>query len=260
MPKKKKTQVIAVANQKGGSGKTTTALNLGAYLAALGQSVLLVDLDAQANATKALGIEPESLDKSLADVLLGPDFLEEIVKQTTIFGYELAPASFGLQPIQAKLVKSRKKEFKLQKVLQTLKHDYNFVLIDCPPTLGLLTINGLAAAQKLIIPIQCEYLALEGVGQLLKIIRELKQKLGHNLKILGALLTMHDRRNRLSRQILKEVRLHFPGHVFGAVIPRCVKLAEAASHGKTILQYSPSSPGAQAYRQLAKEITSISPE
>lgn len=257
MPKRKKTQVIAVANQKGGSGKTTTAINLGAYLSALGKSVLLVDLDPQANATRALGFEPESLNKSLANVLLGPDFLEDVVKNTTIFGYEIAPACFELQQIQSKLAKTRKKEFKLQKVLKTIKQDYDFVLIDCPPTLGLLAINGLSAAQKIIIPIQCEYFALEGVGQLLKTLRELKQKLGCNLKISGALLTMYDRRNRLSRQVLKEVRLHFPGNVFEAIIPRCIKLAEAPGHGKSILQYNPSSPGARAYRQLAKEITSI---
>jgi len=251
------TKIISFVNQKGGVGKTTSALNLSAYLAAFGKSTLLIDLDPQANATKGLGFEPESFEKTLFDVLTSHDYLEDIIRNTHLFGYELAPSSFKLEKTQQKLSKVPKKEFRLEKALSAIKHDYNFVIIDCPPNLGFLTILGLVASDELIIPIQCQYFALEGLGQLLKTINLIREKFNKKLKIMGGLLTMHERWNKLSRSITKEVIRHFPGYVFEAIIPRCAKLAEAPSHSQTILEYAPNSEGAKAYRQLAKEVIDL---
>jgi chromosome partitioning protein len=247
-------KIISVVNQKGGTGKTTTATNLAAFLAAFGKYVLLVDLDPQANATSGLGFTPESLDKSLYDSLIGELYPEDVIKKTNLFGYELIPSAADLAGAAIELVTVPEREFKLYNLLHRVRTNYDYILIDCPPSLGLLTINGLIAADEVIVPVQCEYYALEGLGQLLKTVNLIQDNLGRDLNIKGALLTMYDKRNRLARQVAKEVRLHFPGYVFETVVPRCVKLAEAPSFGKTILQYDILSPGGKAYRQLAEEI------
>lgn len=223
-------------------------------MAALGKYVLLVDLDPQANATSGLGFEPESLEQSLYHSLIGQISPQDLIKKTNIFGYELIPSSADLAGAAVELVPLPDREFKLWHMLHQVRTNYDYIIIDSPPSLGLLTINGLVAADELIIPVQCEYYALEGLGQLLKTVNLIQDNLGKNLKIKGALLTMYDKRNKLACQIAKEVRLHFPGYVFEAQIPRCIKLTEAPSFGKTILQYDAVSKGGKSYRQLAEEI------
>lgn len=250
-------KIISLVNQKGGVGKSTTAVNLAAFLAAMGKYVLLVDMDPQANATSGLGIDGLKIEKGLYDSLVGQIYPEEIITKTNLFGYDLIPATADLAGANIDLVNLPNREFRLNNILQRIRTNYDYILIDCPPSLGLLTINGLTAAEEVIIPIQCEYYALEGLGQLLKTIDLVKKNLGKDLKIMGVLLTMYDKRNRLARQIVKEVQLHFPGRVFNAIIPRCIRLAESPSHSKTILQYDPNSQGAKAYRQLAEEIIKL---
>ena len=253
-------KIISVVNQKGGTGKTTTATNLAAFLAALGKYVLLVDLDPQANATSGLSFEPESLDKTLYHALIEDTHPEEVVKKTNLFGYDLMPSHGDLAGAAIELVNMAEREFKLYNLLHRVRTNYDYIIIDCPPSLGLLTINGLTAADEIIVPVQCEYYALEGLGQLLKTVNLIQDNLGRDLRIKGALLTMHDKRNKLSRQVVKEIRQHFPGYVFEAIIPRCIRLAEAPSFGKTILQYDAGSLGGKAYRQLAEELIRLDKE
>ncbi len=250
-------QVIGLVNQKGGVGKSTSAINLLSYLAAMGKYVLLVDVDPQANATSGIGLNPYKVSFSLYDSLIGNILPEKIIRQTNLFGYDIIPAAPDLAGATIELVTRSNREFRLAEVLRRIRTNYDYIIIDCPPSLGLLTINGLVAADELIIPVQCEYYALEGLGQLLRTIELVKDNLGKELKIKGALLTMYDRRNRLSRQVKKEIERNFDNYVFDATIPRCVKLAEAPSFGKSILQYDPHSRGAKAYRQLAKEIIEL---
>lgn len=250
-------KIIALVNQKGGVGKTTTAVNLGAYLAALGKFVLLVDIDPQANATSGLGVDHRSLEKGIYDTLLSQAALREVIKNTSHDGYRLAPATLSLAGANVDLVTMTNREFKLRNVLEEAKHAYDYILIDCPPSLGLLTINGLVAADKVLIPVQAEYYALEGLGQLLETIQLIKDNIHPNLEVLGAVLTMFDSRNRLSNDVLEELYKFFPNKIFRSVIPRSVRLAEAPSFGKSILQYDPSSKGARAYERLAREITDL---
>ncbi len=250
-------KIITLTNQKGGTGKTTSAVNLGAYLAAKGKLVLLVDLDPQANATSGIGINPREISKSLYHLISGENDFSKIIKKTKIFGLEILPASQDLAGSTIELINQEEREFKLKFALEKLSIGYDYVLIDCPPSLGILTINGLVAAQKIIIPVQCEYYALEGLSQLLETINLVKENLEPNLEIMGALLTMYDSRNQLSRQVAKEIYRHFPGHVFDAVIPRNVSLAESPSHGLSILEYDSFSKGAKAYRQLAEEVIEL---
>jgi len=250
-------KIIGLVNQKGGVSKTTTAINLGVYLAALGKYVLLVDVDPQANATSGLGIDPGNVSLSLYHSLAGGLLPEEVVKKTGILGYDIIPSSSDLAGATIELVGMANREFKLYELLRRIRTNYDYILIDCPPSLGLLTINGLVAADEVIIPVQCEYFALEGLGQLLKTIELVQENLSSPIKVKGALLTMYDRRNRLARQVRKEVERNFPEYVFEAIIPRCVRLAEAPSFGQTILQYDPRSRGAKAYYQLAREIIKL---
>lgn len=250
-------KIIAVINQKGGTGKTTTATNLGAFLAAMGKYVLIVDLDPQGNATSGLGFETEHIQKSLYHSLVNDLLPEGIIKKTKIFGYELLPASADLAGANVELVNLPEREYRLHNVLERLRPNYDYLIIDSPPSLGLLTVNGLVAADELIIPVQCEYYALEGLGNLLKTVNLVQENLGRDLKIKGALLTMFDRRNRLSHYIVKEVQRNFPGYVFNAIVPRCVTLAEAPSRGQSVLEYDPNSKGSQSYRQLAQEIIDL---
>ena len=250
-------RIISICNRKGGTGKTTTATNLSTYLAAMGRRVLLVDLDPQANATSGLGFDPQKIDSHMYHVVTGSLTPAGILKKTSIFGLELLPSSYDLAGASIELVSAKNREFKLRDILVQLEHDYHYIIIDSPPSLDLLTINGLVAASEVIIPVQCEYYALEGLGQLLRTIWMISDNMHHPLHITGALLTMHDRRNMLSREIVKEMRRNFPGHVFEAVIPRSVVLAEAPQYGKTIIQHAPDSLAAKAYRQLAQEIMNM---
>ena len=250
-------RVIAFINAKGGVGKTTTSINLGAYLAAFGKYVLLVDLDPQANATVGLGIDWRGLSHNLYHSLADIVQPEHIIKKTGLFGYDVLPSAPDLAGASVELVNMERREWRLYDLLRKIRTNYDYILVDSPPSLGLLTLNGLVAADEIIIPVQCEYYALEGLGQLLDTVNLIKNNLGRDLKIKGALLTMHDKRNKLSREVAKEVRRNFPGHVFSAVIPRSVALAEAPSFGKTILQYAPGSRAAQAYRDLAEEIINL---
>ncbi len=249
--------IIALVNQKGGVGKSTTAVNLGAYLVARGKKVLLIDMDPQANATTGLGFKSENVEQSVYDSLAGKTFLKDIILKTSLLGYDLVPATQDLAGATIELVEVVDREYKFYNAVKDIKNNYDYILIDCPPSLGLLTVNSLTAADKIIVPVQCEYYALEGLSQLLNSIDLIKTNLKEDLEVMGAVLTMYDKRNHLSRQIIKEVRRHFPGYVFDAVIPRNVSLAEAPSFGKTILQYAPNSAGAKAYNYLAREVISI---
>jgi chromosome partitioning protein len=246
--------IIALVNQKGGVGKTTTTTNLGAYLSSYGKKVLLVDMDPQANATTGMGFRPEKLDGSTYDIISGKKRAEEVIIKTAMPNFDLAPAAEDLAGATIELVEATEREYKFHNAIRGLAQNYDYVLIDCPPSLGLLTINSLTAADKIIIPVQCEYYALEGLGQLLHSIDLIQANLKEDLQIMGAVLTMFDKRNQLSRQVTKEMRRHFPGHTFDSMIPRSVALAEAPSFGKTILEYAPESTGAKAYNYLAKEV------
>jgi len=250
-------QIISLVNQKGGVGKTTSAVNVLSYLAAMGKYVLLVDIDPQANATSGIGLNSQKVSLNLYHSLIGGLLPEEIIRQTGLFGYDIMPAASDLAGATVELVTLPNREFKLYELLRRVRTNYDYILVDCPPSLGLLTINGLVAADEIIIPVQCEYYALEGLGQLLKTIELVRDNLDRDLKIKGALLTMYDRRNKLSRQVKKEMERNFAGHVFETIVPRCIKLAEAPSFGQAIIQYDPHSRGAKAYRQLAQEIVSL---
>ena len=250
-------QIISLVNQKGGVSKTTTAINLASYLAASGKYVLLVDIDPQSNATSGIGFNTETSPLSLYNSLIGGLLPEETIHKTKLFGFDILPSDSDLAGATIELVNMSNREFKLYELLRRIRTNYDYILIDCPPSLGLLTINGLVAADEVIIPVQCEYYALEGLGQLLKTIELVQDNLGSFTKVKGALLTMYDKRNRLSRQVRKEMDRNFAGHVFESIIPRCVKLAEAPSFGQSIIQYNSRSKGARAYQNLAKEIINL---
>jgi len=245
---------LGIANQKGGVGKTATAVNLSTYLAALGKKVLLVDLDPQANATSGLGVDPRKVDFSVYHVLNNKISTAQAIRNTELFGYHLLPSSFDLAGATVELVNIKNREFRLHDALTKIRHEYDYIIIDSPPSLGLLTLNGLVASDEILIPVQCEYYALEGLSQLLETIDLIKNNLSKDINILGAVLTMYDKRNKLDREIAKEMRRNFPGYVFDAVIPRNVDIAEAPGHGKTIFQFRPFSLGAIAYRSLAGEV------
>jgi chromosome partitioning protein len=235
-------RIYAIANQKGGVGKTTTAVNLGAYLAAAGQRVLLLDVDPQANATSSLGVEH---DTPADDAIL-------LTNQVRL---DLLPSTPGLAGAEVELVNVLAREQRLGRALEPIADRYDYVLMDCPPSLGLLTINALTAAQDgVLIPVQCEYLALEGLGHLLKTIYMVRDNLNPRLTIAGVVLTMYDARTNLSKQVVDEVRRYFPAYVFETIVPRTVRLSEAPSYGETILSYAPDSVGAVAYRKLAQEL------
>ena len=251
-------RVIAICNAKGGVGKTTTAVNLASYLAAMGKYVLLVDMDAQANATTGLGVHIADNASNIYHSLVSDLNPQLSIKKTSLFGFDILPAAQSLAGATVELVSMEERELRLKKVLNPIRTSYDYILIDCPPSLGLLTVNALAASERVIIPVQCEYYALEGLGQLLKTVDLVKQGLNPDLQVLGVLLTMYDRRNQLSNQVLNEVSKNFPGRVFNAVIPRTVSLAESPSFGKTILQFDPDSKAARAYRQLAEEVIRLS--
>jgi len=246
-------QIFAIANQKGGVGKTTTAVNLCACLAGAGCQVLLVDSDPQANATTSLGIDPRKPGTSLYDVLIENRPVQEAVTATTLPGLSLVPANLDLAGAEVEMAARMAREQLLSKALQPLQCQYDYVFIDDPPSLGLITINGLTAADGIIIPVQCEYLALEGLSQLLSTIQQVRKVLNGRLKVAGVLLTMSDARTKLSTQVVEDVRAHFPLETFETLIPRSVRLSEAPSHGLAALSYAPESAGALAYEALAAE-------
>ncbi len=253
------TRIISICNQKGGVGKSNVATNLPVFLAALGKRTLLIDMDPQANATLSIGFHPRTLPLSVYHALMGQVTPSAIIRKSPFFGYEIMPASPDLAGATVELVGLDAREFKLRQLLEKIQEPYDFILIDSPPSLGLLTVNVLCASKEVLIPVQCEYLALEGLEQLLGTINLVKEHLQHDLKIAGALLTMYNRNSRLSREVVKEVRRNFPGYVFDTIIPRQVALAEAPKYGKTILQYAPTSLAAQAYRELAEELIKHNP-
>ena len=249
------TRIYALVNQKGGVGKTTTVINLAAYLAELAQRVLIVDLDPQANATSSLGVNHQKINSGTYDALIGRIPAPEISLHNPKLKISLLPSSTALAGAQVEMVGIPDRERLLLKALIPLKNQYDYILIDCPPSLGLLTVNGLlAASDGVIIPVQCEYLALEGLTQLFYTLKRVRSGLFPDLSIRGMLLTMFDRRTNLARDVVEEVRRHFPGKVFQTVIPRSVRIAEAPSHGLPISTYAPKSPGAVAYRSLAYEM------
>lgn len=247
-------RVIAITNQKGGVGKTTTAINLGASLAANDIRVLLVDSDPQGNSTSGLNIEkvPEIL--TVYDILLGGVPIEDTIRKTECDGLEIVPADKNLVAGNLDLVDVPDREYSLRKALQPVRNRYDYILIDCPPALDLLTLNALVAADAVLIPIQCEFFALEGISQLIDTIDKIKEAFSHSLEIEGILLTMYDERTNLTRTVADDLRDFFSDQVFTTVIPRSIRLAEAPSHGKPILMYDPRSRGAESYIKLAKEI------
>ena len=247
--------VLAFANQKGGVGKTTTAVNLGAYLAAAGQSVLLVDIDPQANATSSLGIDKYSLTLSIYDALVDGIGLDQVIQLTNLMRLDLVPSAPALAGAEVELVSASQREFLLQKALAPVLDRYDHILIDCPPSLSLLTINALTAARNgVIIPVQCEYLALEGLSQLVQTIDLVRRTLNPSLTVQGVVMTMYDGRTRLSQQVVDEVRQYFGKRVFATVVPRSIRLSEAPSYGQPILTYAPQSAGSLAYESLAREL------
>ncbi|MGB9731194.1 ParA family protein [Calditerrivibrio nitroreducens] len=247
-------KVMVVANQKGGVGKTTTAVNLAAALAFAEAKVLLVDMDPQANATSGLGFNPSELKQSIYDVIVNNARIEDVLIETKIDGLHLIPSKIDLTAAEIELVTVLSRETRLKRPLDTIKDRYNIVIIDCPPSLGLLTINSLTASDTVLIPLQCEYYALEGLTQLLNTIRLVKDGLNPKLDLEGILLTMYDPRNNLSKEVYKQVREYFRDKMFKAIIPRNVKLSEAPSYGVPIISYDIKSKGAESYIGLAKEI------
>lgn len=245
--------VVAITNQKGGVGKSTTAINLGAGLALQGERVLLVDLDPQGNTTSGLGIERKNISRSIYDVLLRDLAIDEGVEPTLVRDLFLVPATIDLAAAEIELVSVFSREQRLRTVIKPVLGDYDFVLVDCPPSLGLLTVNAMAAADEVLIPIQCEYYALEGLSQLVRNVDLVRSSLNSDLRIGGAILTMYDGRTRLAKDVMAQVREHFGEAAYRTVIPRSVRLSEAPSFGEPIETFDPMSRGAIAYRELARE-------
>jgi len=246
---------MAVANQKGGVGKTTTAVSLGAGLAEIGYRVLVIDLDPQGNATTGLGVDARNFEVSMYDVLMREIPMEDCIEPTNLKNLFIAPATIDLAGAEIELVPVFSREFRLRRALQSIVDDFDYVLIDCPPSLGLITVNGLAAADEVLVPIQCEYFALEGLSQLVRNVQLVQSNLNPTLEIGRIVLTMYDARTKLSEQVASEVRAHFGDKVCRTMIPRTVRISEAPSFGQPITVFDPSSRGAIAYRELAKEVS-----
>lgn len=247
-------KIIAVANQKGGVGKTTSTVNLGASLATLGKKVLLIDIDPQGNATSGVGVNKGDLNQCVYNILVEDYSVDQVCVTTDIANLDVIPATIQLAGAEVELVSATSREGKLKTALADVRKSYDFVLIDCPPSLGLLTINALTAADSVLIPVQCEYYALEGLSQLLNTIRLVQKHLNTELMIEGVLLTMLDARTNLGLQVTEEVKKYFQEKVYKSIVPRNVRLGEAPSHGKPITSYDPKSKGAEVYLELAKEV------
>lgn len=246
------TKIIAVLNQKGGVGKTTTVINVAAYLAKSGKSVLVVDLDPQGNATSGLGLDKQILDSTVYDLLFNTVTATNLTKDCSIAGLHILPTNSQLAAAEVDLAQESNREFRLKQALQNLEYDYIF--IDCPPSLGLLSLNALTAADLVLVPVQAEYYALEGLGQLLDVVQRVRQGLNTKLELLGIVITMYDSRTSLSDQVVQEVKKHFGTKIMNTIIPRNVRLAEAPSFGKSILEHDKWSKGARSYKALAKEV------
>lgn len=252
-------KVISVANQKGGVGKTTTTVNLGTILAKKGKKVLLIDADPQGNATSGLGVEKE-VEFSTYDVLVNETLMKDTIQDTIIKNLKVCPSNINLAGAEVELVSMMSREQRLKEKLEEIKDKFDYVLIDCPPSLGLITLNSFTASDSVLIPVQCEYYALEGLGQLLNTINLVKKHLNKEIQIEGALLTMYDMRTNLSNQVVKEVKKYFDNKVYKTVIPRNVRLSEAPSYGMPITEYDPRSKGAKSYIKFAKEFLKINEE
>lgn len=246
-------KIVSIANQKGGVGKTTTTVNLSAAIAKKGKKVLLIDADPQGNATSACGLDKNSTTYSFYDVLISEIQVENTLQLTQLKNLKVCPSNISLAGAEVELVSIEGREQRLKEKLEVIKNDFDYIFIDCPPSLGLITLNALTASDSVMIPVQCEYFALEGLGQLLNTINLVKRQLNVDLKIEGAVLTMYDRRTNLANQVVGEVNKYFEDKVYNNVIPRNVKLSEAPSYGMPIIMYDPKSKGAKAYERLAKE-------
>ena len=250
-------KTIAVANQKGGVGKTTTAVNLAGWLALMNYRVLLVDIDPQGNASSGVGINKDGLENCIYDVIINELEVNKIILHQIMDNLDVVPSSIELAGAEVELVAREGREAVLKAALQSVQEKYSYIIIDCPPSLGLLTINALVAADSVLVPIQCEYYALEGVGQLMNTVRLVQQGLNKELKLQGIVLTMFDGRTNLSIQVVDEVKKHFRGKVYRSIIPRNVRLSEAPSHGKPVMVYDRRSRGASVYEELAKEVIGV---
>jgi len=250
-------KIISIANQKGGVGKTTTSVNLGACLAYLGKRVLLIDIDPQGNATSGVGIEKADVDNCIYDLIVEDVDAKNVIKSTTMENLDVIPATIQLAGAEIELVPTISREVRLKRAIESIKPNYDYILIDCPPSLGLLTINALTASDSVIIPVQCEYYALEGLSQLLNTIRLVQKHLNADLMIEGVLLTMLDARTNLGIQVIDEVKKYFQDKVYQTIIPRNIRLSEAPSHGQPIILYDVKSRGAEVYLELAKEVVKI---
>lgn len=250
-------KIISIANQKGGVGKTTTSINLSTILAKKGRKVLMIDADPQGNASSGVGVGREDIELSIYDVLIDDTEIPDVVKKTNVKNLSLCPSNINLAGAEVELVSMMSREQRLKEKLDEVKEDYDFIIIDCPPSLGLITLNAFTASDSVLIPVQCEYYALEGLGQLLNTINLVKKHLNKDIEIEGALLTMYDIRTNLSNQVVKEVKRYFNEKVYKTVIPRNVKLSEAPSYGMPISMYDPRSKGAKSYEKFVKEFLKI---
>ena len=246
--------VISIVNQKGGVGKTTTAVNLGAFLAKKRKKVLIIDLDPQGNATSGYGFDKSELENTVYDLLVNEEDIGNVIASTSVKNVDICPTNINLAGAEVELVAAISRETILKRAIESVLDKYDYIIIDCPPSLGLLTINALAACEGVIVPIQGEYYALEGLTQLIDTINMIKKKLNPSIGILGVVITMHDRRTQLTKQVVEEVQKYFGDKVFKTFIPRNVRLAEAPSHGQTIEEYDPKSKGSIAYQALANEV------
>lgn len=247
-------RIIAIANQKGGVGKTTTAINLSACLAEKGQKVLAIDMDPQGNMTSGLGLDKDDVDKTIYDMIIGESEIETVIKKETIENLDILPSNVDLSAVEIELIDVENKEFIVKNSVQKIRDNYDFIIIDCPPSLSLLTINAMTTADSVLVPIQCEYYALEGLSQLIHTVELVKDRLNSNLEIEGVVFTMYDARTNLSLQVVENVKDNLQQNIYKTIIPRNIRLAEAPSYGTPINQYDPKSAGAESYMRLANEV------